>query len=100
MRHPQIAAIIALNPKTELKVEGKTEMNQPDSRESTDISSRLIDLLVEYRIKLDAMEHVLKEINPLVHELYLGTIENLQAKKTAELKRILSAKLTLKLNKG
>jgi hypothetical protein len=33
--------------------------------------------LVEHRIKLDALEHVLKETNALVHELYLGTIENL-----------------------
>jgi len=29
----------------------------------------VIDLLVESRIKLDALEHLLKETNPLVHEL-------------------------------
>jgi len=40
--------------------------------------------LVERWIKLDALEHVLKETNPLVHELFLGTIENLQAQEAAE----------------
>jgi hypothetical protein len=39
---------------------------------------------VEPGIKLDALEYALKEINLLVHELDLGTIENLQAQKTAE----------------
>lgn len=75
-------------------------MDQPDSEESKKLSSPLIDLLVEYSIKLDAMEHVLKEINPLVHEFYVGTIENLQTTRAAELKRTLTAKLTLKLNEG
>ena len=53
--------------------------------------------MVEYRIKLDALEHVLKETNPLVHELYLGTIENLQAQKTAEVNRVLTQTLKSKL---
>jgi len=47
-------------------------------------NSRVVDLLVERWIKLDALEHVLKETNPLVHELFLGTIENLQAQEAAE----------------
>jgi hypothetical protein len=57
----------------------------------------LVDLLVEHRIKLDALEHVLKEINPLVHELYLGTIENLQAQTTSEVNRALTQTLKSKL---
>ena len=63
----------------------------------TDTLSRVVDLLVEHRIKLDALEHVLKETNPLVHEFYLGTIENLQAQKTAELKKALTVRLKSKL---
>ena len=51
---------------------------------------------VEHSIKLDALEHVLKETNPLVHELYLGTIENLQAQKAAEVKKVLTVKLKSK----
>ena len=56
---------------------------------STDSFSRIADLLVEHSIKLDALEHVLKETNPLAHQFYLGTIENLRAQKTAELKKYL-----------
>ena len=41
--------------------------------------SEVIDLLVQNRIRLDALEEVLKETNPLVHELYVGTVENMQA---------------------
>jgi len=66
----------------------------------TDTLSGVVDLLVEHRIKLDALEHVLKETNPLVHEFYLGTIENLQAQKTAELKKVLTVRLKSKLSEG
>jgi hypothetical protein len=41
----------------------------------------VVDVLAEHRIKIDALEHVLKETNPLAHELFLGTIENLRAQK-------------------
>jgi hypothetical protein len=68
------------------KLEGETEMSKSAGQPSMDAFSRVADLLVEHRIKLDALEQVLKETNPLVHELYLGTIENLRAQKTAELK--------------
>jgi hypothetical protein len=56
----------------------------------------VIDLLVESRIKLDALEHVLKETNPLVHEFYLGTIENLRAHKAEEVNRVLTQTLKSK----
>jgi hypothetical protein len=59
----------------------------------TDSLSRVVDLLVEHRIKLDALEHVLKETNPPVHELYLGTIENLRAQKAAEVNQALTSTL-------
>ena len=60
---------------------------------STNTLSRVIDLLVEQRINLDALEYVLKETNPIAHELYLGKIENLKAQKTAEFKKVLTRRL-------
>ena len=60
----------------------------------------LVDLLAEHRIKLDALEHVLKETNPLAHELYLGTIENLRARKGAEVNPVLTQTLESKLSEG
>jgi len=72
-------------------------MSKAAGQPSTDTLSRVVDLLVEHRIKLDALEHVLKETNPIVHDLYLGTIENLQAQKTAELKKVLTGRLRSKL---
>jgi hypothetical protein len=63
-------------------------MSEAAGQPSTNTLSRVVDLLVEHRIKLDALEYVLKETNPVVHELYLGAIENLRAQKAAELKRI------------
>lgn len=53
-------------------------MSRSPGQQSTNTLSSVVDLLVEHRVKLDALEHVLKETNPLAHELYLGTIENLQ----------------------
>jgi hypothetical protein len=75
-------------------------MSKAAGQQSTNTLSRVVDLLVEHRIKLDALEYVLKETNPLVHELYLGTIENLQAQKTAELKKVLTVRLKSKLSEG
>ena len=75
-------------------------MSKAAGQPSTDTLSRVVDLLVEHRIKLDALEHVLKETNPIVHELYLGTIENLQAQKAAELKKVLAVRLKSKLSEG
>ena len=80
--------------------EGGTEMSKANGRPSTNNLSSVVDLLMEHRIKLDALEHVLKETNPLVHEFYLGTIENLQAQKTAELKKVLTVRLKSKLSEG
>jgi len=39
--------------------EGATEMSKA-AGQRTDTFSRVVDLLVEHRIKLDALEHVLK----------------------------------------
>ena len=50
---------------------------------------RVVDLLVESRIRIDAMEQILVKTNPVAYELYLGTIENLRAQKAAEVNRML-----------
>jgi hypothetical protein len=54
---------------------------------------KVVDLLVESRIRVDALEYVLKETNPLAHELYLGRIEKLHAQKTTEVNRVLAQTL-------
>jgi hypothetical protein len=58
--------------------------------------STVVDLLVEQKIKLDALEQVLQETNPLMHELYLGTIENMKAERAVELGRALTQSLESK----
>jgi len=75
------------------KIEGGIEMSKAAGQPPTDTLSRVVDLLVEHKIKLDALEHVLKETNPLVHEFYLGTIENRQAQKAAEVNQLLTQTL-------
>jgi hypothetical protein len=68
-------------------------MKQAAGQRSNNDLSRVVDLLVEQRIKLDALEQVLKETNPLMHEFYLGTIENLRAQKAAEVRQMLTQTL-------
>ena len=46
------------------------------------------------------MGQILVKTNPVAYELYLGTIENLQAQKTAEVKKILTGRLKSKLSEG
>jgi hypothetical protein len=72
-------------------------MSKAGNPTSVNTLSSVVDLLVEHRIRLDALEHVLKETNPLAHELYLGAVENLQAKEAAELKEALTARLKSRL---
>ncbi len=75
-------------------------MSKAAGQPSTNNLSSVVDLLVEHRIKLDALEHVLKETNPLLHEFYLGTIENLRAQEGAELKKSTDCKAQSKLREG
>ena len=44
---------------------------------------------MEHGIKLDALAHVLTAANPLVQELYLGTVENLQTQEAVEVNQLL-----------
>jgi len=53
----------------------------------------VVDLLVESRIKLDALENVVKEINPLLHQRYLGEIEVVKKRKASKFKQALAASL-------
>jgi hypothetical protein len=62
--------------------------------------SKVVDLLVESRIRIDAMEQVLVKTNPVAYELYLEMIENLRAQKTEELKKVLTVRLKSKLSEG
>jgi hypothetical protein len=87
------------NAKTKAQMEG-TEMSKAAGEPSTNAFGRVVDLLVEHKIQLDALEHVLKETNPLAHEFYLGTIENLRAQKAAELKKVFTVRLKSKLSEG
>jgi hypothetical protein len=52
---------------------------------------KVVDLLVESRIKTDAMEQIVVKATPVVYELYVGMIENLQPPKAAEVTRVLSS---------
>jgi hypothetical protein len=67
-------------------------MSEAAGQPSTNTLSNIVDLWVEHRM-LDALQHVLKETNPLVHELYLSTIGNLRAQKAAEVNRVLAQTL-------
>ena len=52
--------------------------------------SKVVDLLVESRIRIDAMEQILVKTNPVAYELYLGMIEDLKAQKAADVNRLLT----------
>lgn len=49
----------------------------------------VVDLLVENRIRIDAMEQLLVKTNSIAYDLYLRMIENLQAQKEIEVNRVL-----------
>jgi hypothetical protein len=65
------------------------EMGKVAGQPSTNTLNRVVNLLIESRIRIDAMEQVLVKTNPVAYELYLGMIENLQAQKAAEVKKYL-----------
>ncbi len=72
-------------------------MSRATSQPSMNALRGVVDLLVESRIKLDALENVLKEINPLLHERYLGEVEVVKERKASELKQALTGRLKPKL---
>jgi hypothetical protein len=58
--------------------------------------SKVVDLLVESRIRIDAMEQILVKTNSVAYALYLGMIEDLQRQKEAEVNRVLAHTLESK----
>ena len=58
--------------------------------------SKVVDLLVESRIRIDAMEQILVQTNSVAYPLYLGMIENLRAHGAQEMNRVLTQTLKSK----
>src|ERR1700690_378180 len=83
--------ISCANAKTKSKAEGGTEMIKVAGQSLPNALIKVVDLLVENRIRIDAMEQLLVKTNPVVYELYRSAIENLQAQKAAEVTRTLSS---------
>jgi hypothetical protein len=64
-------------------------MSKAAEQPSPNALERVVDLLIESRIRIDAMEEVLVKTNPVAYDLYLDIIENLRTQKAAESKKIL-----------
>ena len=77
-----------------------TEMSEAAGQPLPNALIKVVDLLVESQIRIDAMEQILVKTSPVAYELYLGTIENLRAQKAAELKKVLTVMLKSKLSEG
>jgi len=77
-----------------------TEMSKAAGQPLPNALIKVVDLLVESRIRIDAMEQIFVKTNPVAYELYLGTIENLRAQKATELKKVFTGRLKSKLSEG
>ena len=82
--------IICANAKTKTQLEGETEMSKAAGQPLPNALIKVVDLLIESRFRIDAMEQILVKTNPVAYDLYLRTIENLRAQKAAELKKVLT----------
>jgi hypothetical protein len=69
------------------------EMSKAAGQPLPNVLRKVADLLIESRIRIDAMEQILVKTNPVAYELYVGTIENLRPQKTAETNQVLSQTL-------
>ena len=69
------------------------EMSKAAGQPLPNALSRVVDLLVESRMWIDAMEQILEKTNSVAYALYLDTIENLQGQKEAEVNRVLAQTL-------
>jgi hypothetical protein len=83
-------------PTREPKARTKQSRNEQSVHLAISDLGRVVELLVESRIRIDAMEQILVKTNPVAYELYVGTIKNLQAQKTAEVTRVLTQTLKSK----
>jgi hypothetical protein len=79
--------------------EGEQKMSKVAGQPVPNALINVVDLLVESRIRIDAMEQILVKTNPVAYQLYLGAIEDLQAQKTAEVNRVLTRTLKSKPTK-
>jgi hypothetical protein len=68
-------------------------MSKATGQPSANVLAKVVDLLIESRIRIDAMEQILVRTNPVAYDLYLGTIKNLQRQKEAEVNRVLTQML-------
>ena len=68
-------------------------LNRATGQASMNVLGEVVDLLVDNRIKFGAFENVLREINPLLHERYLGEIEVVKERKASALRPALTASL-------
>jgi hypothetical protein len=57
---------------------------------------KVVDLLVESRIKIEAMEQLLIKTNAVADALYTEAMKDMQAQKTAEVNRLLTQTLKSK----
>jgi hypothetical protein len=73
-----------------------TEMSKAAGQPLPNTLIKVVDLLVESRIRIDAMEQILVKTNSVAYELYLGMIENQQAQKKREVNRVLTQTLKSK----
>jgi hypothetical protein len=65
-------------------------MNKDAGQPSPSVLREIADLVVESRIRIDALEQILVKTNTVAYELYLDTIERMQPQKQAEVKRVLA----------
>jgi formate dehydrogenase maturation protein FdhE len=78
------------------KLRAKGSRNEESSRSAVNDLDEVVDLLVESRIRIDALEQILVKTNAVAYDLYLDTIEKLRAQETAEVKRLLTLMLESK----
>jgi hypothetical protein len=77
-----------------------TEMSKAAGQPLPNALIKVVDLLVESVIRIDAMEQILVKTNPVAYDLYLGTIENLRVQKAPDLKKVLTVSLKSELSEG
>ena len=82
------------------KIEKATRASKASGQVLPSTLRNVVDLLVESRIRIDAMEQMLVKTNSVAYPLYLAMIENLQHQKTAEVNRVLTQTLKSKLNES
>jgi carbohydrate-binding DOMON domain-containing protein len=75
-------------------------MSKTSSQPLANALSKVVDLLVESRIRIDAMEQILVKTNSVAYPLYLGMIENLQRQKATDVNRVLTRMLKSKPTQG